>query len=156
MYYFFRVKLSKHVHIIFFSIHVHTIFTLDLILTKLTYKFKFIQNCICKYVYPIKRIYHYYWCIILGFFNLSLLHPTFSKSVNFLFIEKAHAVRLNYLNCFFFFFLCFNIRNGRFFFFFKEKWWERCNIRTFQEVTNLGTIFAQARLTAKFWWDPVH
>ena len=35
-------------------------------------------------------------------------------------------------------------------FFFKEKGWERCNIGTFQEVTHLSTILAQACLIVKF------
>ena len=33
---------------------------------------------------------------------------------------------------------------------------KRCNTRTSQEVTHPSTTLAQARLTAEFWWDPVH
>ena len=31
-----------------------------------------------------------------------------------------------------------------------------CNTRTSQGVTHPSTTLAQARLTAEFWWDPVH
>jgi hypothetical protein len=33
---------------------------------------------------------------------------------------------------------------------------EGCNTRTSQRVTQASTTLAQARLTAEFWWDPVH
>ena len=36
----------------------------------------------------------------------------------------------------------------------KNKKW--CNTRTSREVTRPSTTLAQARLTAEFWWDPVH
>ena len=38
----------------------------------------------------------------------------------------------------------------------KTKNKRGCNTRTSQEVTHLSTALAQARLTAEFWWDPVH
>ena len=39
----------------------------------------------------------------------------------------------------------------------KKKYKKKCNTTTSQEeVTHPSTTLAQARLSAEFWWDPVH
>ena len=38
----------------------------------------------------------------------------------------------------------------------KEKYKKKGNTRTSKEVTHPSTTLAQERLSAEFWWDPVH